>query len=399
MTTNIVTTDLQLANAKAPAGKRIDYKIKNHPGLSVRVSSRSKKFRSKVYCSKKKRRITITLGDATKGMMISEAAMKLAEIKTNGPTPKPSDQLTISDVLDDFYLAQVSKLKRPETVKDIFKRFIIPLLENTALNAVETYLLSQEVERIRAHNGEEPARKTLCYLSKLFKWCKATGRTKSNPTAELSGEIFKFEKAERDRHLSNEEVPVLFKAVKNSSIDVRSKIAINLLLRTGVRSGELLAAKWADVNLNTEIWLIPAENTKTNQSYSIPLSPQICDLFLQLKHVTEGSELVMGSISRLAITRALTRLQQSNKSGLRQLAMNSKLNVHDLRRSFVTFLNELGVAPHIVEKMVNHKLQGVMAIYNHAELLEERKAAICLLSDTIDSLAACEQEARDAKSA
>ena len=48
---------------------------------------------------------------------------------------------------------------------------------------------------------------------------------------------------------------------------------------------------------------------------------------------------------------------------------------HDLRRTFSTMLNELGVAPHVVEKMLDHKLPGVMAVYNHAEYREERYAA------------------------
>jgi integrase len=60
---------------------------------------------------------------------------------------------------------------------------------------------------------------------------------------------------------------------------------------------------------------------------------------------------------------------------------------HDLRRTFSTKMNDvpdaedpqkggLGIAPYIVEKMLNHTLPGVMAIYNHAEYLPERQRAL-----------------------
>lgn len=48
---------------------------------------------------------------------------------------------------------------------------------------------------------------------------------------------------------------------------------------------------------------------------------------------------------------------------------------HDLRRTFATRLSDLGVAPHIIEKLLGHKMQGVMAVYNRAEYWPERVAA------------------------
>ena len=55
---------------------------------------------------------------------------------------------------------------------------------------------------------------------------------------------------------------------------------------------------------------------------------------------------------------------------------------HDLRRTFSTRLNAgpeddgLGIAPHIVERMLNHKLGGVMAVYNQAPYYAERQQAL-----------------------
>ena len=49
---------------------------------------------------------------------------------------------------------------------------------------------------------------------------------------------------------------------------------------------------------------------------------------------------------------------------------------HDLRRTFSTRINGMGAAPHVVEKLLNHTLPGVMGIYNRAEYLAERQQAL-----------------------
>ena len=51
---------------------------------------------------------------------------------------------------------------------------------------------------------------------------------------------------------------------------------------------------------------------------------------------------------------------------------------HDLRRTFASRMADLGVAPHVIEKILNHKLEGMMAVYNHAEYMPEREAAMKL---------------------
>ena len=59
---------------------------------------------------------------------------------------------------------------------------------------------------------------------------------------------------------------------------------------------------------------------------------------------------------------------------------------HDLRRTFATRLNELKVGPHIVEKILNHKMSGVMAVYNQADYQDERVAAMQLWADSLHNI-------------
>jgi hypothetical protein len=52
----------------------------------------------------------------------------------------------------------------------------------------------------------------------------------------------------------------------------------------------------------------------------------------------------------------------------------------------VTELNELGVEPYVIEKLVNHSMSGVMAVYNRAEYAEERMVAAKLWADHVVAL-------------
>ena len=65
--------------------------------------------------------------------------------------------------------------------------------------------------------------------------------------------------------------------------------------------------------------------------------------------------------------------------------------LHDLRRTFATNLAALGIAPHVVERLLNHSsgtISGVAAIYNKFQYMDEMRAAIALWEERLASLLA-----------
>ena len=61
-------------------------------------------------------------------------------------------------------------------------------------------------------------------------------------------------------------------------------------------------------------------------------------------------------------------------------------NAHDFRTTLSTHLAEMGIAPHVSELCLGHKLPAMMAIYNKHEHLDERKDALKQWSDKIETL-------------
>ena len=83
-------------------------------------------------------------------------------------------------------------------------------------------------------------------------------------------------------------------------------------------------------------------------------------------------------ISERAINRAVTRSKE--------LFGVETLTPHILRHTFSTKLSGLGIAPHIIEKLLNHQLGGMLAVYNHHSYYKERKAALHLWSETLETI-------------
>ena len=86
-------------------------------------------------------------------------------------------------------------------------------------------------------------------------------------------------------------------------------------------------------------------------------------------------------LSEHAITRAVRR-------NIEQIGVE-KWVPHDLRRTFTTQLNEARVGPHIVEKLLNHKVTGILAVYNHAEYWEEQCQAVEIWSNLLKNTIYC----------
>lgn len=66
------------------------------------------------------------------------------------------------------------------------------------------------------------------------------------------------------------------------------RVALRVLILTGVRPGELRKAEWSEINFDTGVWEIPAEKMKMRRPHIVPLSEQVIDLLKQI-HSISGS--------------------------------------------------------------------------------------------------------------
>lgn len=170
-------------------------------------------------------------------------------------------------------------------------------------------------------------------------------------------------------------------------------LALLFVLVTGQRPGEVAAMPKSELNRERTLWTIPPERYKTAhadkhpQAHQVPLSPLASKLLTLADQYNAGSPWVFPSpqqpsrhLDPHTLPRALKRkLGTATPEGERPASGTLGLEpftAHDLRRTCRSWLAVLGVPDHIAERVLGHKLGGILAVYNQHAYLDERRAAL-----------------------
>jgi integrase len=234
-------------------------------------------------------------------------------------------------------------------------------------------------------------------LSAFYAWAISQGLADHNPVV---GTTRVGVERDRERVLS----PAEIRDVWRSAGDEDHAQILKLLLLTGQRRGEVAGMRWDEINLDGAVWSLLAERTKNGRPHDVPLSAQATDLLKGIP-VQDGRTLLFGKGSepfsgwsraksrldgRIARQRAQMRLGRPVGQDERPKPGDALVpwTLHDLRRTVVTGMNEIGIAPHVVEAVVNHvsggAKAGVAGVYNRATYATEKRAALQAWADHLD---------------
>lgn len=145
---------------------------------------------------------------------------------------------------------------------------------------------------------------------------------------------------------------------------------LRLLVVFGCRSQEIRLSTWKEWDLKDWIWIVPKEHSKGGEKIIRPIPeairPFVEDLYKEHSH----SGLLLGEVKKPEA------VSQWGRGIYKRLGQAEPWTLHDLRRTFATTLNDMGIAPHVVEQLLGHVLGGVMAIYNRSQYLPEKLDAL-----------------------
>jgi integrase len=148
---------------------------------------------------------------------------------------------------------------------------------------------------------------------------------------------------------------------------------VELLALTGQRRQEVAGLRQEEVDLAQRIWTIPKARTKNAKAHIVHLSKQALAV---LKRTDQREPLVLSPLGNKTFQNFTNA-----KHLIDQLSGVTGWRLHDLRRTCVSGMARLGVAPHIADKILNHQsgtISGVAAVYQRHEFLSERRAALDL---------------------
>jgi integrase len=224
-------------------------------------------------------------------------------------------------------------------------------------------------------------------LSALFSWLARHRRVPINPCHGLSRPA---SSAPRERTLDSNEVRWFWKACDTVDAPHGANAprpfgaAFRLLLATGQRRNEVALMTREELSEDRAMWSLPGARTKNGRPHQVPLSSLARDLIASMPgdtglvfSTTKGRSAISGwSKAKSRLDQEMLRAAREER-GARFVIPPWRL--HDLRRTAVTGMVELGVPPHVVELVVNHvsgHRAGVAGTYNKAELIEERRTAL-----------------------
>lgn len=101
---------------------------------------------------------------------------------------------------------------------------------------------------------------------------------------------------------------------------------------------------------------------------------------MELKGDTCSGTLVLGEL------KTPEAVSQYGRLLWKRLEHEEKWTMHDLRRMLATRMNELGIAPHVVEQLLGHSLGGGMQIYNRSQSIPEKREALLIWGERLDVL-------------
>lgn len=237
------------------------------------------------------------------------------------------------------------------------------------------------------------ANHTLAYLSKFFNWCAEkdliavppTDRVKA-PTPNNVGERALIE-------LEIVEVWRAFEAEGDSFRDL-----FKLLLLTGQRRSEVGGMdrrELSGLDGDRPLWEIPGKRTKNGRPHLVPLVPQTAAIIRELPWIGDGGLLftTTGATPISGFSKAKSRIDAwiARERKKAKLSAMPEWDLHDLRRTMVTMMNErLHIVPHVVEACVNHisgkAKAGVAGVYNKALYLAERREALTAWAEFVDGV-------------
>lgn len=217
----------------------------------------------------------------------------------------------------------------------------------------------------------EIARKLVLRCSAVFKWAIGEGHRPDNPaTAQVLALPALSRKAKLPSHrksLPYAEVAACIDTVKASGAWASTKLALEFIILTAARSGEVRGARWEEMNLTAGIWTVPAERMKMGKPHEVPLSLRAIAVLTEASKLKDNSGLVFPSARGVALSdMTLSKLVKE---------LGFPVDVHGFRTSFRTWAQECTNFPfEVCEAALAHAVgDKASQAYARSTVFEKRR--------------------------
>ena len=248
-----------------------------------------------------------------------------------------------------------------------FERFVFPHIGRLPVSDVTT---AHVMTTLRPIWNETPttARRVRQRISAVMKWAVAKGHRTDDPAGDVISKA--FPKAANGpkvhmRAVPHAEVGSALEKVRQSGAWPSTKLALEFLVLTAARSGEVRLAVWHEVDLEARLWTVPASRTKTAKEHRVPLAGRAVEVLKEAEKYADGTGLIFPSMRGKPLSdNTLSKL-------LREQGIDGV--PHGFRSSFRDWCAETNRPRELAEAALAHAIRGVEGAYARSDLFDRRR--------------------------
>jgi integrase len=348
------------------------------PGFGVKVTPKGRKVFIVLYrtggAGSKLRKYTIGPYGRVTLHQARAAAQKVFTAKLEGRDPAAEKRERkrrlvadrVEDVLETFFRQRLSQNRSGPEIARLLRREIGKVWAGRSIHEISKRDVVEVVSAIEQRGAPIAANKALKSIKMFLRWSVGRAILDQSPA---EGVPTPTKEVARDRVLSNEELARVILAARR--IDDRYGGIVELLALTGQRRQEVARLAWEELDFGRRVWTIPKERTKNAKPHVVHL----CDEAIA---VLERRQKQGAHVFAFHGGKPFQEFSYAKRE-LDEVSSVTGWRLHDLRRTCVSGMARLGIAPHVADKILNHQsgtISGVAAVYQRDEFLRERKDAL-----------------------
>ncbi len=279
-----------------------------------------------------------------------------------------------------------------KTVNRLLSRDINPWMGNRPINEIEPPEVLRVLRRMEKRVGDS-TRKAKQIIGQVFRHGVAEGYCDRDPTADLKGVIKKRPVEHYPAITEPVKLGELLRAIERSGGEYQTVQALKLSTMLMLRPQNIRFVEWSEVDFEAALLSIPASKIKLTQKLKnanrpvdgevVPLPKQAIDILKDIKLLTGHLTYVFHT------TRSKSGAMSENRinNALKRMGFAGVMTAHGFRATARTLLTEMGYRREVLEKALFHKEPNqVVAAYDRAEYLEERREMMQAWADYLDAL-------------
>ena len=309
------------------------------------------------------------------------------------PVAKKKTGVTFGEALVSYLGDKMSHHKNPvrarAQIESRLEAYVLPTLRDVSVSQVTVDHMLTILRPIWVEKPET-AMRTRRAVEWVLDWARVAGhRAGENPArwkGNLEHVLSAMKKNNGDKHHPACPYGIApgFLAALRSRAPSASSLALEFLILTGARSGEVREAEWSEIDFEVGIWTVPAHRMKAGKEHRVPLSSAALDVLRRSPRIA-GSKLIWPgnggkAMSDMTLAALIKKMQagaeKAGQAGWRDRASGRMAVPHGFRSTFRDWAAEMTDYPRdMAEIALAHTVgSDVERAYRRGDMMEKRRA-------------------------